>query len=520
MLSELTSTKTHVQQLTTAVLFFGSCAWFALRQRRRRSPSSRKKVTFRIPLTSVDLSKEDVMELRQKRFATSVSVSYSNSGGVMMVGGKGSRLFDEKGNSYLDTRNNVAHCGHGHARVVRAVQQQVAKINTNTRYLHPSVALLADRLVQKLPHPLEVVFFVNSGSEANDLALRLARAHTRSKNTIVIQGAYHGHTIACLEVSPYKYTPGTELALELPTSGATIRTPGAHIWEVPCPNIYRGPHRDATTAGAMYANYVQDACHVYAEKRGEKVGAFLVEGGMSVAGVILPPAGYLAKSVAAVRQAGGVYIADEVQTGFGRLGTCFWAFQYHASRGDHVVVPDIVTVGKPFGNGMPLAAVVCTRDIANSFDAMGIEYFNTFGGNPVCAAAGLAVLDAIESDRLQDNADEVGYYLKARFLQLQKELEIIGDIRGSGLFIGIELVRNRATLEPAAAETSFICTVLKEKHFILTSIDGLHDNVLVVKPPMVFSKADADKFVSCFERVIRHDLPAANGVHNMKKTPT
>jgi 4-aminobutyrate aminotransferase-like enzyme len=247
------------------------------------------------------------------------------------------------------------------------------------------------------------------------------------------------------------------------------------------------------------------------------VGAFIVEGGMSVAGVILPPAEYLRKSAEAVRAAGGVYIADEVQTGFGRLGSCYWAFQHGNDDG---VVPDIVTVGKPFGNGMPLGAVITTRRIATAFQEMGVEYFNTFGGNPVCAAAGLAVLDILDTGGLQEHALTVGNYLQARFLDLQERLDLIGDIRGSGLFIGIELVRDRKTKEPATAETSFICTTLKEKYDVLSSIDGLHDNVLVVKPPLVFSKADADYFVESFEKAAQDLRALGDDIRNVSKTPT
>jgi 4-aminobutyrate aminotransferase-like enzyme len=378
---------------------------------------------------------------------------------------------------------------------------------------------LARRLSQKLPNPLEVVFFVNSGSEANDLALRLARAYTGSQNTIVVDGAYHGHTLATLEVSPYKYEHSSEFFLQPPASGSSA-TPGPHIWKVPCPDTFRGLHRDASEAADTYADYVRQACVHYVQKRNEMVGAFILEGGMSVAGVILPPPTYLKQCVEAVHQAGGVYIADEVQTGFGRLGSCFWAFQYSNSAEDDSVLPDVVTMGKPFGNGMPLAAVVTTREISEAFESKGVEYFNTFGGNPVCAAAGLAVLDVIELENLQERAQDVGDYLKSKFVELQATLNIIGDIRGSGLFLGVELVRNRETLEPASEETSFLCTILKEKYFVLTSIDGFHENVLVVKPPMSFSRADADEFVSCFERAIRHDLAAVQDVAQISKTPT
>ena len=467
------------------------------------------------------VSKEFAKFLRDKHFSKAVSVSYANSGPLMIVRGEGSRLIDEVGNSYLDTRNNVAHCGHNNPRVVKAIQEQVAVLNTNTRYLHPTICLLAERLSNLLPDPLEIVFFVNSGSEANDLALRLARDYTRSRNTIVCGSAYHGHTLATLEVSPYKYEHGTEFGLIKPDPEANFSSPGTHIWQVPPPDVYRGPYRDIKTAGLKYASTVQEACKFYQNTKKENVGAFIIEGGMSVAGVILPPPGYLYHSVKAVREAGGVYIADEVQTGFGRLGQCYWAFQHQNSclEDEESVVPDIVTVGKPFGNGMPLAAVVTTRKIAEVFEKCGVEYFNTFGGNPVCASAGLAVLDTIEAEGLQQNAIDVGGFLKSMLIELRKRLDIIGDVRGSGLFIGIELVRDHDTLEAASAETSFICTTLKSKYNILSSIDGKYDHVLVVKPPMVFRREDADYFVQCFEKIVLEDLKDMD-LKNMRKTPT
>lgn len=439
---------------------------------------------------------------------------------IIQLQGSGSRLFDETGQSYLDTRNNVAHCGHGHPRVVKAVQQQVATLNTNTRYLHPNVALLAQRLANLLPDPLEVVFFCNSGSEANDLALRLARLYSRSRNTIVVDGAYHGHTQSTMEVSPYKYERSSEYSLIHPAAGVDFTTPGKYVWKVPCPDTYRGLFRVwSETAGAGYAAFVEEACQYYREKRGEHVAAFIIEGGVSVGGAILPPPTYLQRCAKAVREAGGVYIADEVQTGFGRLGSCFWGFQYADSANDPIV-PDVVTVGKAFGNAMPLAAVVTTRQVAQVFEENGGEYFNTFGGNPVCAAAGLAVLDVIQSEHLQHRALDVGGHLKSGFLELKTKLEIIGDVRGSGLFLGIEMVRNHETLEPATLETSFLCTTLKERYKILTSIDGKFENVLVIKPPMVFSKADADLLLACFERAVLEDLKSVSNINEISKTPT
>lgn len=219
-------------------------------------------------------------------------------------------------------------------------------------------------------------------------------------------------------------------------------------------------------------------------------------------GVILPPDDFMRQSVDAVRASGGVFIADEVQTGFGRLGSSFWAFE----QGSHGVVPDIVTIGKPFGNGMALGAVVMSQKIADHFDSMGVEYFNTFAGSPLAAAAGLAVMDVVQDEQLQEHALQVGDYLKQKFWETQTEASMepknicIGDIRGNGLFLGIELVRDRSTKEPATLETSFLCTLLKRDYDILTSVDGLHENVLVVKPPLVFSNQDADYFVESFAK--------------------
>mmetsp|Transcript_21258 Transcript_21258/g.31511 ORF Transcript_21258/g.31511 Transcript_21258/m.31511 type:complete len:495 (-) Transcript_21258:72-1556(-) len=486
-------------------LFFGTSLWFLNRKKHIECPDT----LFQPQSTS----KEEVRELRLKNFCKKVSISYSNTGGLMIVGGYGSKLIDETGKTYLDTRNNVCHIGHQHPKVVQAVQQQVATLNTNSRYLHPNVAILAERLVSLLPDPLEVVFFVNSGSEANDLALRLARVHAGgSRNTIVVDRAYHGHTLATIEISPYKFESCSEVTL---IQNGPFKTPGKHIWKVPCPDVYRGPHTDSKTAGKLYADYVNQACDAY-ESRGESVSAFIIESGMSVAGVVLPPPGYLKHAVGCVRNVGGLFIADEVQTGFGRFGTSYWGFQHNNDD----VVPDIVTMGKPFGNGMPLAAVATTRKVAEAFETIGPEYFNTFGGNPVCAAAGLAVLDTIESEGLQAKAAEIGAYLKAGFMKLKVRLEIIGDVRGCGLFLGIELIRAEETLAPATEETAFICSKLKEKHAILTSIDGTYDNVLVIKPPMVFSKGDADDFMDGFETVVLEDLALVDDILSISRTPT
>ena len=319
------------------------------------------------------LSKEEIYALRKRHFSDALSVSYENTSPLLIVRGERQRLYDEQGVSYLDTRNNVGHVGHSNPKVAAAVAAQVGELNTNTRYLHPNITKLAEKLTATMPEPLSVAFFVNSGSEANDLAMRLARAHTGNDDFIVVDHAYHGHTSAVIDISPYKYEH----------EGGEGQKPWVH--KVPCPDTYRGVYsEDEPKVGEKYADFVATACgKARARNKGEKgVAGFFIESGMSVAGVILPPEGYLRAAYQHVRAAGGVCIADEVQVGFGRFGTHYWGFQQQGPD----VVPDIVTMGKPFGNGMPLAAVVCTREIADSFNN-GLEYFNTFGGNPVCAAA-------------------------------------------------------------------------------------------------------------------------------------
>ena len=542
-------TTTSATTTATAALLFAAscCCYVAVAIQRKKSKSSTPPPVS--PTLSTLSTKADILALRHKHCSSALSISYANSNPLWIVRGHQARLQDETGIWYLDTRNNVAHVGHGNAAVTKAVQDQVGVLNTNTRYLHPYMVQLAQRIADLLPDPLQVVWFCNSGSEANDLALRLARAWNKHQssdtvndndnnndnnkknrnydNTIVVEGAYHGHTLANLEISPYKYQKGTEFTLlECQSSSSSSddheqlrrrRVPGRHIYPVPAPDVYRGPYRDVTTAGAQYAAYVERACDYFTRECGasSSVRAFIVEGGMSVAGVILPPPGYLTACREAVHAAGGLYIADEVQTGFGRLGTTMFAFQYH----DPDLVPDIVTLGKPLGNGMPLAAVVTTRDVAACLEATGVEYFNTFAGNPVCAAAGLAVLNELERLDLPQHATMVGNHLMQKFRALMDTIAWIGDVRGAGLFIGVELVKDRTTQTPATEETSFICSILKSKYHILTSIDGPGDNVLVIKPPMVFTKDDADYFIECFTRAATVDLPAVD-LSQWGRTPT
>jgi 4-aminobutyrate aminotransferase-like enzyme/Ser/Thr protein kinase RdoA (MazF antagonist) len=401
---------------------------------------------------------------RRKMLGPSLSLSYRHP--LHIIRGWKQHLYDATGRAYLDCVNNVAHVGHSHPRVVEAAARQMAQLNTNTRYLHEYLTGYIEGLTATLPEPLRVAFLVTSGSEANELALRLARAHTGGNQVVVVDAAYHGNTNALVEISPYKF------------NGPGGRGKPAHVHVVPMPDIYRGPHR-GPDAGARYAESVADAA-----RQTTGLAAFFCESALGCGGQIILPPGYMKDAFAAIRASGGVTIADEVQTGFGRAGSHFWMFETQG------VVPDIVTMGKPIGNGHPMGAVVTTPEIAASF-ANGMEYFNTFGGNPVSCAVGLAVLDVIRHEELQQKALSTGNHLLAGLRELAARHPIIGDVRGLGLFLGFELVRDQETKEPAAAEASALVDRMKDLG-VLLSTDGPFHNVIKIKPPMVFSRADAD----------------------------
>ncbi|HLA77897.1 MAG TPA: aminotransferase class III-fold pyridoxal phosphate-dependent enzyme [Vicinamibacteria bacterium] len=432
---------------------------------------------------ALEADKAATLAARRKALGPSLSLSYRQP--LKMVRGFGQYLYDESGRAYLDVYNNVPLVGHSHPRVVRAAQEQLALLNTNTRYLHDNATRYAERLTARMPGPLRVCFFLNSGSEANELALRLARAHTRQQDVIVLEHAYHGHTSSLIDLSPYKF--------DGPGGGG--RKPWVHV--APLPDTYRGRYRsDDPEAGVKYARQLGE---VIDEMRsgGRGLAAFLAETLPSVAGQIVFPPGYLAEAYRYVHAAGGVSIADEVQTGFGRLGSHSWGFEMQG------VVPDIVVLGKPIGNAFPLAAVVTTREIAASFDN-GMEFFSTFGGNPVACAVGLAVLDVVEEERLQQRALRVGRHLTEQLGRLMDRYPLIGDVRGAGLFLGVELVRDRATREAAAAEADYVVNRLRECG-VLTGTDGPHHNVLKLRPPLIFSEADADLFADTLARILDED---------------
>jgi 4-aminobutyrate aminotransferase-like enzyme len=419
---------------------------------------------------------EEILSIRRRHVGRNLSVSYTEP--LKIVRGEGQYLYDDRGRRFLDLVNNVCHVGHCHPHVVAAGQRQMTELNTNTRYLHDHLAEYALKLTATFPDPLSVCFFVCTGTEANDLALRLARTHTGTKQIIVLEHAYHGHSPSLIEIGTYKCEgPGGEgLA------------PHAH--KAPMPDAYRGPYR-GPDAGARYADEVR-ALVEELSSAGRSPGAFMAESLIGCGGQVIPAPGFMPAAFAAVRAAGGVCIADEVQVGFGRAGSHFWAFDALD------VVPDIVTLGKPIGNGHPMAAVVTTPEIAESF-LTGMEYFNTFGGNPVSCAIGLAVLEVIENEGLQQHALELGKQFLEGFRTLKTRHRLIGDVRGLGLFLGIELVRDHETLEHADTEASAVIDAMRDRGFLLSTDGPLH-NVLKIKPPMVLTEGDvADVLINIDE---------------------
>jgi 4-aminobutyrate aminotransferase-like enzyme/Ser/Thr protein kinase RdoA (MazF antagonist) len=437
-----------------------------------RVPSSRFPADDPAPAITLDA--------RRARIGGNVSVAYKRP--VKIVRGWMQYLYDDEGRCFIDAYNNVPHVGHCHPRVVAAGVEQMRILNTNTRYLHDKLGEYAEKLLATLPRELEVCYFVNSASEANELALRLSRAYTGAKDMIVLEAAYHGNTTSLIDISPYKHAgPGGN---------------GAPDWVhvAPLADDYRGQFkRDDQAAGARYASGVGEIADSL-RSRGRRLAGFIAETCPSVGGQLVFPRGYLRDVYQFVRNAGGVCIADEVQTGLGRMGTSFWAFE------DQGVVPDIVVMGKPLGNGHPIGAVATTRAIANAFDN-GMEFFSTFGGNTVSCAIGIAVLDVVREERLQEHARRVGDQLLTDLRALAERFPIIGDVRGSGLFLGVELVRDRTKLEPAMTEASFVVNRMRERG-VLIGTDGPHHNVLKVRPPMPFGLDDAKLLLEALEAAL------------------
>jgi 4-aminobutyrate aminotransferase-like enzyme/Ser/Thr protein kinase RdoA (MazF antagonist) len=423
-------------------------------------------------------SDTSLVERRTRLLGPALSHFYDRP--LHAVRGSGAWLIDSEGRAHLDAYNNVPQVGHCHPTVVEAIARQAATLNTNTRYLSRLILDYAERLIATLPGDLSVCMFVCSGSEANDLAWRLAKLHTGNEGALVVAHSYFGTTDAVNDLSVSELPPGQE--------------PAPHVRTVPAPDDYRGPHRRGEPdLGERYAAYADDAIASLAAD-GLAPAAFFADYSLSSSGILVPPPGYLPGIYARVRAAGGLCVADEVQSGFGRTGEHLWGFEAQG------VVPDIVTFGKPIGNGHPMAALVTTPAIANSLAARG-SWFSTLGGNPVSCAAGLAVLDVIEREGLQENAKRMGTRLRSGLESLAARHALIGDVRGAGLFVGVDLVRNRETREPATRETHAAVEHMREGG-VLVATDGPHGNVIKIRPPLVFGEAEVDRVVDALDRAL------------------
>ena len=406
-----------------------------------------------------------LLERRRKLLGSAYSLFYSEP--VHLVRGEGVWLFDAYGKRYLDMYNNVPHVGHCHPHVVETVHRQLRTLNTHTRYVHETILELADRLTRKLPKPIDTAMFCCTGSEANELALRIARAATGGEGIIATDFAYHGNTRATYEIT----------TCECPDEQRP-----AHVVSVPVPDAYRGKFC-GPDAATRYAAEVATAMQTLLD-RGIKPAAMIIDPTISSGGVVKPVPGYLSEAAKIVQQAGALFITDEIQSGLGRTGTHFWAFEADGVR------PDIVTLGKPMGNGYPVAAMLARSELVETFAGQA-EYFNTFGGNPVSCAAGLAVLEVIERQNLQENARTVGGYIVEQLFKMKRVHRRIGDVRGTGLFIALEIIkkRGRRLADPDAARQ--LVELLKENN-VLTGVIGPERNILKLRSPLVLARGDAD----------------------------
>jgi 4-aminobutyrate aminotransferase-like enzyme/Ser/Thr protein kinase RdoA (MazF antagonist) len=401
-----------------------------------------------------------------------------------LVRGRGSKVYDASGNEYLDCYNNVANLGHCHPYVVEALTRQASTLNTNSRYLHREIVRLGERLSTTLPPHLDTWIFVCTGSEANDLAVRMARAVTGKEGIVVTENSYHGNTSICAPLSLIDYDASNR---------------PAWVETVPPPNLYRGLYRQGDNdAGSKYAAHVDHAARRLADS-GKGVAGLLIDSIFDANGALVPPPDYLPQAYAKVRRHGALTIADEVQMGFARSGTHMWGFQAFD------VEPDIVTMGKPMGNGHPIAALVTRREIAAALQTGG-GYFNTFGGSTVSAAVGNACLDVLWGEDLQGNAHRSGTVLKAGFDDLTKRHELVGHIQGRGLFLGVELVTDRITRAPAKLAARWVRERMKALG-VLVSSTGPLGNIIKIRPPLVFSEADAARCLEALENALA-EVPA------------
>ncbi|BFM14716.1 aspartate aminotransferase family protein [Maricurvus nonylphenolicus] len=419
----------------------------------------------------------DMIKRRQAHLGGSILFYHEP---VHIVRGEGVWLYDAEGKRYLDCYNNVASVGHCHPKVVAALTEQAATLNTHTRYLHENVIDYAEELTALMPDPLSVCMFVCSGTEANELAMRIARTVTGKRGAIVMENSYHGNSTLIDELSTVAHPDP--------------QTRPAHVVGIEPPNTYRGPFTDIgdENVSNRYANLVDDAIDKL-ENNGEGVAAFMCDTIFDTQGSLEAPKDYFKKVYHKVRQAGGLCIADEVQPGLCRTGK-WWGFEHYD------VIPDIVTLGKPMGDGHPLAIVVTSQEIAERFSQQAY-YFNTFGGNPVSCAVGRSVLHICKEEKLVDNCHNVGAYFRKQLEILALKHPVIGDIRGKGLFLGIELVKDRNTKEPYPELAAKIPDAMKQQG-ILMGMTGRYGNMLKVRPPLIFKEAHADLVAEALDRVL------------------
>lgn len=410
---------------------------------------------------------EALVQRRTRAMGPAYRLSYARP--VHFVRGEGVWLYDKQGDAYLDFYNNVASLGHCHPRVVEAMSRQASLLCANTRYLHDDIIHYAERLTELFPPELSQAMFCCTGSEANDLAYRIARRYTGGEGMIVTEYAYHGTSHIAAGMSP-------NLGAEVPL--------GRHVKTIPAP-------QGGEDAALIFERNVRAAIGDFL-RHGVKPAGLMVDSLFSSDGIYPDPAGFLKPAVSAIREAGGLFIADEVQPGFARTGDAMWGFQRHG------VVPDIATMGKPMGNGYPMAGLTVRPDIVEAFGA-GARYFNTFGGNTVAAANGLAVLDVIRDEALQENSRKVGAYFKKALLSVSDER--IKDVRGAGLFLGVEIV-DGSTGEPDRAGALNIINRLREEK-ILISATGKNENVLKIRPPLIAGNEHVDRFMRAFDSLLK-----------------
>jgi len=438
------------------------------------------KASFRRAI-GLDMQLKDTNEhdLKRRYQHSSKAMSLTFKNPVKMTGSAFQYMYDNLGNTYLDLYNNIPQVGHGHPTVIEAAQRQIAQLNTNSRYLNEVYLKYTEALLKKFPAPLNKIFLVNSGSAASDLAIRLSYSHSSNQQLLIMEHGYHGNSQLGIDISHYKFDG----------KGGEGKKDFITIAELP--DMYRGKYADeGNEAGKLYA---QD-CINQLTKSNQKIAAFITESIVGCGGQVPLADGYLPEMFTYIRTQGGVCICDEVQTGFGRTGNHFWAFEKYD------VVPDIVIIGKPMGNGHPIGAVVTTDAIAKSFET-GMEYFSSFGGNPVSCAIGLSVLKVLESEQFQEYAKTVGEYFKSQLHFLESRFDTIGDIRGEGLFLGIDLVESKKSQTPNTSLAQQIKNKLKNQG-ILVGTDGPFDNVIKIKPPLTITKKNVDEFIQKLEEIL------------------